>query len=196
MFITVLAHELGHLIFGLITGYRFLSLTLFGVTVSRTRGRLRLSKSGHFVYGQCLMYPAKPDADPKLMIAGGVLMNLVMVMLNVFCLAKGLSGGMNDETEVIMLFCCELMIFNVTGIIGNLVCGSDTSDGATLREARSDPDNCRCYNNIMLISKETVEGHRADELRREELLSPAMSVRSGLARELRDMIMNRERSEG
>lgn len=194
MLITVLVHELGHLLFGLVSGYRFLAITVFGLTLSRVGGKLRFSHSGLFLYGQCLMYPVKKDADPRLVIAGGVLMNLLMVVLNTAAVVIGLSHRISAEAELLMMFCCELVIFNLMGFIGNLICGSRTSDGATLKEVRSDRDNCLCYNNIMLLTKEYAEGHRTG-LRTEEFLSPATRVRSGLASELRDMLMECGRSE-
>ena len=51
-------HELGHLIFGLLTGYRFLSFRIFGLMLTRESGSLRFKKhSMPGTLGQCLMAP-------------------------------------------------------------------------------------------------------------------------------------------
>ena len=64
LFLLVTIHEGGHLVCGLLSGYRFVSFRLFNLTVIRSEGRLRVK---HFAVagtgGQCLLSP--PDLPLK-----------------------------------------------------------------------------------------------------------------------------------
>ncbi len=82
----MLLHEAGHLVFGLMTGYRFVSFRIGNVmwmrAVSRiVLKRMRLQGTG----GQCLMAPPETGPDGKrpykLYLLGGVLMNLLTATL-------------------------------------------------------------------------------------------------------------------
>ncbi len=81
-------HEGGHLIFGLLTGYRFLSFRVLSFTIVKKDGKLvwkKLKVPG--TLGQCLMYPPewKDDEDyPYVWYnLGGGLLNLVFCALSV-----------------------------------------------------------------------------------------------------------------
>ena len=64
LFLLVTIHEGGHLVCGLLSGYRFVSFRLFNLTVIRSEGKLRVK---HFAVagtgGQCLLSP--PDLPLK-----------------------------------------------------------------------------------------------------------------------------------
>lgn len=92
-FTQIILHEAGHLIFGLATGYRFVSFMAFGFIWTKgadgklRAGRMQLAGAG----GQCLMAP--PDYNDgkfpfTLYNLGGVLMNLITAGL--FALLAGL----------------------------------------------------------------------------------------------------------
>ena len=83
LYLQIVIHEAGHLVFGLISGYRFSTFRIGSLTVLRDpesgkihSKRLRLVGTG----GQCLMVPPTP-VDGKIPFAlyhlGGVLMNLI-----------------------------------------------------------------------------------------------------------------------
>jgi hypothetical protein len=79
-FLQIIIHEGGHLIFGLISGYRFNSFRIGSVIVTKEGGKLRLgSYSLAGTAGQCLMYP--PEEKEKIPYVlynlGGVITNLV-----------------------------------------------------------------------------------------------------------------------
>lgn len=81
MFLQTIIHEGGHLVFGLISGYRFTSFRIGSIQLSRKDGKLRLSRfSIAGTGGQCLMDP--PEAEDgtipvTLYNLGGSLMNLI-----------------------------------------------------------------------------------------------------------------------
>lgn len=80
-FLHILIHELGHLIFGLLTGYSFVSFRVGSFTVIKEDGKFKRKKF-HLpgTGGQCLMSP--PEYSEKsfpyvIYNLGGVLLNLV-----------------------------------------------------------------------------------------------------------------------
>lgn len=87
VFVQIILHEAGHLIFGLATGYHFISFRVGSLTLIRENGRFRFklfSISG--TGGQCLLSP--PDVPHERLPyfwynAGGVLMNLITAAMAV-----------------------------------------------------------------------------------------------------------------
>ena len=81
----IILHEGGHLVAGLLTGYRFVSFRFLNFTLIRKDGRLKwrnFELSG--TLGQCLMAPPdKPleQIDTRWYNAGGVLANVILVLL-------------------------------------------------------------------------------------------------------------------
>lgn len=78
----IIIHEAGHLIFGLATGYRFLSFRIFSTIFYKRDGKIiRRQYSVKGTAGQCLMYPPKRSADGRypyvLYNLGGGLNNLI-----------------------------------------------------------------------------------------------------------------------
>lgn len=88
MILHTIIHEGGHLVFGLFTGYRFLSFRVLSFTIVKKDGKLvwkKLKVPG--TLGQCLMCPPEwtdNDAYPYVWYnLGGGLMNLVFCALSV-----------------------------------------------------------------------------------------------------------------
>lgn len=84
MVLQIAIHEAGHLVFGLLTGYRFCSYRFFSLMWIRQDGKLqfrRMSLAG--TGGQCLMAPPdwREDCPYVLYNLGGVLMNLLSAAL-------------------------------------------------------------------------------------------------------------------
>lgn len=85
MLIQIIGHEGGHLVGGLLTGYRFVSFRIFSLTLLRREGRWtlrRFSLAG--TGGQCIMTPPDGPTDRLPFViynAGGVVFNLFTVLL-------------------------------------------------------------------------------------------------------------------
>jgi len=86
--IHTIIHEGGHLIFGLLTGYRFLSFRVFSFIVVKKDGKLvwkKLKVPG--TLGQCLMYPPEWKDNEEYPYVwynmGGGLLNLVFCALSI-----------------------------------------------------------------------------------------------------------------
>lgn len=144
MIITVLIHETGHLIFGLLTGYRPISFKILWIVVEDKDPGIRLRIKAIRPIGQCLMYPKKADAFPDKMILGGSLFNLIFGMM--FLIIGMTVSGM--VLKIIMLYLTSLGI--AIGIY-NLFFGSAYSDGKTLLEIKRNKEAGVAYNNLLMI---------------------------------------------
>jgi Peptidase family M50. len=85
-FLQIIIHELGHLVFGLLTGYRYSSFRIAGFMWVKEDGHLkmkRLSIAG--TGGQCLLIPPEPASDgstPFLLYhLGGPLANAISALI-------------------------------------------------------------------------------------------------------------------
>lgn len=81
-FLQTVLHEAGHLIFGLMTGYRFASFRVGSIILTRENGKFRFGRySLAGTGGQCLLAPPE-EKDGKipyvLYNAGGVIMNVIL----------------------------------------------------------------------------------------------------------------------
>ncbi len=84
LLILIPAHEAGHLVCGLLTGYKFVSFRIFNYTFIKLDGKIRVKKfSIAGTGGQCLLTP--PDLPiekiPTILYnAGGVLANILLLL--------------------------------------------------------------------------------------------------------------------
>ena len=82
---SVIMHEAGHLLFGLISGYKFCSFMIFGMDLIKQDGKLRIKRySLPGAGGQCLMNP--PDFNGNdfpvvLYNLGGIIVNLLLTLI-------------------------------------------------------------------------------------------------------------------
>ena len=85
IFIGTIIHELGHLIFGLITGYKFSSFRIGNTCFMKENGKIKIRRMGiPGTAGQCLMLPPelKEGKIPyKLYNLGGCLFNLIFTVV-------------------------------------------------------------------------------------------------------------------
>ena len=81
LFLLLIIHEAGHLVFGLLSGYSFSSFRVANVALVNKDGKLELcTYSVPGTAGQCLMIP--PERDGRIPVVlynlGGVLMNVIV----------------------------------------------------------------------------------------------------------------------
>ena len=81
VFLHVIIHEAGHLVFGLLSGYRFVSFRIFSLTLVKKNGRLSLKKYNiPGSAGQCLLAPKLENSTKTptfIYNIGGGLMNII-----------------------------------------------------------------------------------------------------------------------
>lgn len=87
--IHTVAHEAGHLVSGLISGYKFVSFRIGSFILIKKDGKTQLKQFPAFgTGGQCLMAPPEQYSDTRFLLynLGGVLANLIIsVIAIVFC---------------------------------------------------------------------------------------------------------------
>lgn len=85
--INICLHEIGHMIFGLISGYEFSSLRFGKLMLAKENGKLRFCKYDMpGTGGQCIMTAPKVDAEKMPVVLynlGGLVMNLVVLLIGI-----------------------------------------------------------------------------------------------------------------
>lgn len=126
----IIIHETGHLVMGLLTGYKFLSFRVFSWVLVKQNNKMKLTKQKvPGTLGQCLLIP--PEREKffyKLYLLGGVLFN--------FLASFSMIG-------LISIFPMFTIIFSGIGCILGLMNLIPTgfNDGNTLKLANSSIEN-------------------------------------------------------
>ena len=105
----IVLHEMGHMLAGLLRGWKVLSFMLFGFIISRQNGRFNISRFNIAgAGGQCLMLPPEQGDTRNGIIfynAGGILMNFIVTLIAL--------GG--------LLLCWESLTFEQTSLLTGFV---------------------------------------------------------------------------
>jgi hypothetical protein len=157
-------HELGHLVFGLICGWRFLAFRLFSLLLIKEQGQLKLRRfysPVSFVY--CDMAPSKKSAEryPILLpLLGSALMNL-LAGIGFFFLGLNCSIPLLD-TSAYALAATGLQFALLDAIpYRNSVYQSDASKAMDIRRTA---DNRRVYWLLRTINAEVQRGNRMKDM--------------------------------
>ena len=158
-------HEGGHLVAGLMTGYRFVSYRFMNWTVIRKDGRLQwrnfeLAGTG----GQCLMAPPdKPieQIDTRWYNAGGVLANILLVVIAaVLLFALDLPTWANEFLSIMIVI--GILVALTNGIPMKL--GGVANDGRNLLQMEKDLPAKQSFCNILEINARSQEGQTYGEM--------------------------------
>lgn len=132
----VIAHEAGHLVFGRLTGYRFVSFRIFNFTFVKVDGRLRVKRfSIAGTGGQCLLTP--PDLPLEKIPtgwynAGGIIVNLLLLLIVIPLFWLPLNPFVR---EALLIFCLTdgvlLLLNGIPMKVGGL--GNDAYNILSLR---------------------------------------------------------------
>ena len=161
----IIIHEGGHLVTGLLTGYKFVSFRFLNWTLIRKDGRLQwrkfdLAGTG----GQCLLAPPdKPveDIDTRWYNAGGVLANVITAVL-----------------AIVLIWACELptwldILLAMMALIGiafalmngiPLKIGGVANDGSNLFQLEKDLPGKQCFCNVLELNARNQEGEPYKEM--------------------------------
>lgn len=110
----LILHEAGHLVFGLLSGYRFLSFRIGRFVLMKQKGKLRFGRySLAGTSGQCLMAP--PDYEngsyPTVMYnLGGIFMNLIIALIFLVIRLKFHPTGFFNSFGNMMIACGLSMV--------------------------------------------------------------------------------------
>lgn len=165
IFLQLIIHEAGHLVFGLLSGYKFSSFRIFSFMWIKEGEKIklrRLSIAG--TGGQCLMSP--PDmVDGKIPLVlynlGGSLMNIIA---GVFCL------GMHLVFADIPFFATVMLFFAVTGFILAIMngvpmrMGMVDNDGYNAFSLTRNPEAMRSFWVQMKANEQIAKGVRLKDM--------------------------------
>ena len=128
--IQIIIHEAGHLIFGLLSGYEFISFRVGSITIVKDQEKFKLKKFKiKGTGGQCLMTPKTNNYEEinyVLYNLGGILMNFIA---SIICL---LILILVDTNQYIKVMLSEFILIGVICVISNgipMKLGGISNDG-------------------------------------------------------------------
>lgn len=111
--INICLHEIGHMIFGLLTGYKFNSLRFGKLMLVKKEGKLLFC---HYnmpgTGGQCIMSAPEGDAEKMPVVLynlGGLIVNIVLLLIGI-----GMYLGMKDLHLTVGIIC---LVFAMTALV-------------------------------------------------------------------------------
>ncbi|MBQ9759805.1 MAG: M50 family metallopeptidase [Clostridia bacterium] len=172
-FLQVILHELGHMVLGLVSGYRFSSFRIGRTMLIKKDGKMqwkRFSLAG--TGGQCLMIP--PDWEGKrpktvMFLLGGCLFNLVFGAL-FLCLAYIFY----DVFWAMLFFGACGVIGVLSFLLNGIPLRTDliVNDGYNALAMRRDPETARELCIHLVMNAKSVEGVRLCEMPAEWFAEP------------------------
>ena len=166
-------HEAGHLVFGLLTGYRFVFYRVMSIMVLRRGGRLHICRhSLRGTGGQCAMSPPEPvDGKFPVMLfnLGGCVFNLLGAAgwFGILLLVAGHQLG--------MLLALWGIVDSLTGALVNglpLKTKTVTNDGYNAVSLGNDPEALKSFHTQMRYMELLVEGVRLRDMPEEWFYMP------------------------
>ena len=163
-FLQIIIHEGGHLVFGLLTGYRFSSFRILSFMLVKKGEKLEFKRFGlSGTAGQCLMSPPelKDGKMPYVLYnLGGIIMNLIASA--VFCLGALLLRGAGKEP----VFPWILALAGVYMALTNGIPLNDTvsNDGYNALNLGRDPVALRSFWVQLTVNAASTQGTRIKEL--------------------------------
>lgn len=154
IWIQTIAHELGHLLFGKLTGYRFCSFRIGSLVLVHIGEEWHLRR--HYIpgtAGQCLMSMPEGETFPYAWYnLGGVLVNVVISLL-------ALIPALVFHHTIQIVFPCGM--FAVIGLLLALINGlpfSPTNDGSNLKSMRRSAIERKAFRSQLLINEQMTAG--------------------------------------
>lgn len=153
----VVGHELGHLVFGLLSGYRFVSFRIWNYAFIRQGGKITVRRYGiSGTCGQCLMSPPDCPVD-KLPVfwynVGGIVFNLLLSLVT-------LALWIFSDLAPIMVSC--VAVFTIVGFLLALVNAIPfkgvLNDGANMIAVYKSKDARKMLSNALRINALAQEG--------------------------------------
>lgn len=178
MFLHIVLHEGGHLIFGLLTGYRFVSFRVGSLMLLKNEQgyRLRWMRLGG-TGGQCLLDPPEM-VDGKmpnvLYNLGGCLMNLLVA---VFSLIVALLCPAGSVWRAMLLLSAMVgVIYALTN--GLPIKGEIANDGRNALDLNENPEALSAFRTQLVLNRLNAEGMRLKDMPEEYFVWPSEESRS------------------
>ncbi len=162
----VIVHEIGHLAFGLMSGYKFSSFRVSSFTFIKTDdGRIKLKLMRvPGTSGQCLLIPPEPKnglIPQKLYNMGGVIMNLIASAVSLTLkYAVGISGILGFILLGIGMMGASFALTNGVPMRSKLIC----NDGMNAKATGKDPEANRAFYNTLMLAWYQSKGYRMKDI--------------------------------
>lgn len=145
LFLHIILHEGGHLVCGLLSGYRFVSFRAGSIVLVRQKDGFRLkSFSIPGTGGQCLLDPPEPEGDGRypcvLYNLGGGLANVLFSILALAGVCFWKESAM--AKAVLIPFAVVGVYLAVTNLLP-LKLGGVANDGYNIKSFRENPESAR-----------------------------------------------------
>jgi len=159
--IGIIVHELGHLVFGLLTGYKFSSFRVGSFIWFKEDGKIRFNISRSFVAGQCLMIPSEKPENFKFVLynLGGGLLNILFCAF-LFIIFIVITMVTRENTFWHTLLITGILMNGILALVNLVPIKSLTNDGANIREALKSKEAARGMHMMLYINNQTMEGKR------------------------------------
>lgn len=160
-------HEAGHMLGGLLSGWRLIYIQIFYIAVVKYRNSFRLTKVGTCGF-QCIMYPLDEKNSALLYTAGGVLANLNGAVLGLLIILTCWNNH---------ILCMYAWAFLASGMILFFSNGIPKvkricNDGACFKLLKSDPITRKIHNSQLLAAKELNAGYTYKKIGLKLISSP------------------------
>lgn len=170
----VIVHEAGHLLFGLLTGYRFVSFRLGSFTLVRQQEKFRLKRySMPGTLGQCLMAPpdtTKGELPFQLYNYGGVILNFATSLI------VGAFLYVVPDLPILLELCigCYSIGGFLLGILNGfpIKSGGVANDGYNVRYIKKDPIARNSFYMQLYINEKQSLGQRLKDMPLDWFLMP------------------------
>lgn len=165
MLVAIVTHEAGHLLFGLLTGYKFSSFRIGSLMFIKRQGRLSLCRySLAGTGGQCLMIPPE-GCDGKIPVIlynlGGVIINLVVGAISIMLYFS--VGQIPLVSITLKLLAILSFLFAITnGIPMNT--GGVANDGMNALFLRKNRWAAEAFRLQLVINGEISDGRRIKDI--------------------------------
>lgn len=174
VFLQIILHETGHLVCGLLTGYRFSSFRIGSWMLIKESGRLRLKTlSIAGTGGQCLLLPpewSEGKSPYVLYHMGGALMNfltgVLFLLLYLYCPAHALVSALFGALAITGF---AVGIMNAVPLRLALL----DNDGNTLHLLRKDPQAVFAFYRMLEINGQIANGLRLKDMPEDWFTTPA-----------------------
>ena len=174
VFLQIILHETGHLVCGLLTGYRFSSFRIGSWMLIKESGRLRLKTlSIAGTGGQCLLLPpewSEGKSPYVLYHMGGALMNfltgVLFLLLYLYCPAHALVSALFGALAITGF---AIGIMNAVPLRLALL----DNDGNTLHLLRKDPQAVFAFYRMLEINGQIANGLRLKDMPEDWFTTPA-----------------------
>lgn len=161
----VIVHEGGHLVFGLLCGYRFCSYRIGSLMMVRQQGRMKfrtfkLAGTG----GQCLMIPPERESTKEEIILynlGGVIFNLIFALI-CFAVASAIPDVYLLSLALRVSGALSAVNMLTNGIPLNV--GGIANDGMNALHLSKNPEAMASFRKSLLINAAQTEGVKISEM--------------------------------